>query len=308
MPVIAERGSQVYYAPGRIDRLRQEENQATSSPEKTPSCVFCPGNEILTPPEVWTYNNEGNYFRDRDSAGGWEVRVVPNKFPLVGVEDHEVIIVTPDHAGSFSNMSERQIEIVLFAHRERIKAHQQNKKDVVVFANVKRPSGASQDHLHTQLVTLNPGEIEPDNHEMPLDERTIVATEGDFVLYCPEESEFPFEMVIQSRRPIGTFGDLYDEELKPVATLFRKATWALENNRFAQIISSKTHREDGVPYNFYIKKSRYPDGDGWCIRFNPRLTIPAGFEQATGRIINIVPPQQAAEVLRETLEQFPQAA
>jgi len=63
------------------------------------TCPFCPGHEAMTPPEV---------LADRPGAGahdtpGWDVRVVPNKFPALsmdgtnGVGVHEVIIETPDH-------------------------------------------------------------------------------------------------------------------------------------------------------------------------------------------------------------------
>src|SRR4030095_4731477 len=40
-------------------------------------CPFCPGNEHMTPPEVWADREAGT---DPDKPG-WLVRVVPNKFP-----------------------------------------------------------------------------------------------------------------------------------------------------------------------------------------------------------------------------------
>ena len=40
-------------------------------------CPFCPGNEHMTPPEVWADRDPGT---DPDKPG-WHVRVVPNKFP-----------------------------------------------------------------------------------------------------------------------------------------------------------------------------------------------------------------------------------
>ena len=41
-------------------------------------CPFCPGQEAGTPPAVLT---------KADEAGQWRVRVVPNKFPAVAVDD-----------------------------------------------------------------------------------------------------------------------------------------------------------------------------------------------------------------------------
>ena len=74
-------------------------------------CPFCPGNEGKTPPEVLAYGRNGS---GKDTPG-WSLRVVPNKFPALGIEGgldregeglfdrmngvgaHEVIIETPDH-------------------------------------------------------------------------------------------------------------------------------------------------------------------------------------------------------------------
>ncbi|MGH9510355.1 MAG: galactose-1-phosphate uridylyltransferase, partial [Terriglobales bacterium] len=79
-------------------------------------CPFCEGNESKTPPEILAYrpSPNGGPPPQRDSAG-WRLRVVPNKFPALGIEGslnrqaegmfdkmnglgaHEVIIETPDH-------------------------------------------------------------------------------------------------------------------------------------------------------------------------------------------------------------------
>jgi len=50
-------------------------------PPTTAICPFCYGNENKTPPEVLAYRTSGN----RDQPG-WRVRVVPNKFPVLGIE------------------------------------------------------------------------------------------------------------------------------------------------------------------------------------------------------------------------------
>src|SRR2546427_12905219 len=74
-------------------------------------CPFCPGRESMTPPEVLSYRQNGS----GANAPGWDLRVVPNKFPALQVEGtldregegmfdrmngigaHEVIIETPNH-------------------------------------------------------------------------------------------------------------------------------------------------------------------------------------------------------------------
>jgi len=45
-------------------------------------CPFCYGNEAMTPPEITCYRDFGT----APNTPGWQVRVVPNKFPALGVE------------------------------------------------------------------------------------------------------------------------------------------------------------------------------------------------------------------------------
>src|SRR3989338_7787626 len=82
--------------------------EAHSKSSKT--CPFCPGHESMTPPEILTLRKKSN----PKGALGWSVRVIPNKFPALRIEEnpakagigvydktggfgaHEVIIETPD--------------------------------------------------------------------------------------------------------------------------------------------------------------------------------------------------------------------
>jgi UDPglucose--hexose-1-phosphate uridylyltransferase len=102
-------------------------------------CPFCPGNEAKTPPEIQAYrpNPNGGPPPLRDTPG-WTVRVVPNKFPALGIEGnlnrqaeglfdkmngigaHEVIIETPDHASTLATMPPKRIEDMLWTFRDRI--------------------------------------------------------------------------------------------------------------------------------------------------------------------------------------------
>src|ERR1044071_34380 len=97
-------------------------------------CPFCEGHEQMTPPEVLAFRNHGG----AANARGWDLRVVPNKFPALQVEGtldregeglfdrmngigaHEVIIETPDHHKTLATMSEGEIERVLSAFRDRV--------------------------------------------------------------------------------------------------------------------------------------------------------------------------------------------
>jgi len=57
----------------------------TKRPEtKKDGCPFCCGNESMTPPEIRVDPD-----RKPANSSGWQVRVVPNKFNAVGIDDDE---------------------------------------------------------------------------------------------------------------------------------------------------------------------------------------------------------------------------
>jgi len=133
-------------------------------------CPFCPGNESKTPPEILAHRNGHG---DRDKPG-WSVRVVPNKYPALGIEGnldrradgmydrmngigaHEVIIETPDHSQTFANMPDKAIEDVLWAFRDRVVDLKQDRrfKYILIFKNHGEAAGATLEHPHSQLIAL----------------------------------------------------------------------------------------------------------------------------------------------------------
>ena len=46
------------------------------------NCPFCPGAEGKTPPEILVYGRNGG----GANTSEWKIRVVPNKFPALGIE------------------------------------------------------------------------------------------------------------------------------------------------------------------------------------------------------------------------------
>ena len=105
---------------------------------------------------------------------GWDVRVVPNKFPALEVEGtldrqgeglfdkmsgvgaHEVIIETPEHGQSLATLPVVAIERVLWAFRERVLDLKQDTrfKSILIFKNHGIAAGASLEHPHSQLIAL----------------------------------------------------------------------------------------------------------------------------------------------------------
>jgi UDPglucose--hexose-1-phosphate uridylyltransferase len=130
-------------------------------------CPFCEGNESKTPPEITAIRNGTG-----PNQPGWEVRVVPNKFPALrieggldrkgigaydqmnGVGAHEVIIETPRHSLDLGEAPLEHIHRVLRVYRERLVdlLRDQRFKYVLIFKNRGSAAGASLSHPHTQLI------------------------------------------------------------------------------------------------------------------------------------------------------------
>ena len=130
------------------------------------NCPFCAGNEAKTPPEVLVYGRNGG----GANTTGWSIRVVPNKFPALGIEGgldregeglfdkmngvgaHEVIVESPDHAATLATLPERAVEDVLWGYRDRMLDLKNDKRFryILIFKNhgeaagVRARAGASR--------------------------------------------------------------------------------------------------------------------------------------------------------------------
>jgi UDPglucose--hexose-1-phosphate uridylyltransferase len=130
-------------------------------------CPFCTGNESKTPPEIAALRSSGG-----PNSPGWQVRVVPNKFPALriegmldrkglgiydrmnGVGAHEIIIETPRHDAGLAELSIPEFERVLWMYRERLVdlLRDSRFKYILIFKNYGAAAGASLSHPHTQII------------------------------------------------------------------------------------------------------------------------------------------------------------
>jgi UDPglucose--hexose-1-phosphate uridylyltransferase len=290
-------------------------------------CPFCPGREELTPPEVLAFRNHGG----APNSSGWDLRVVPNKFPALQVEGnldregeglfdrmngigaHEVIIETPDHQKTLASMSEPEIERVLWAFRERIV---DLKRDIrfryiLVFKNHGAAAGATLEHTHSQLIALP---IVPDfvREEVEGARRHYAAKER--CVFC----DIIRQEVAAGRRIIHENADIV--ALSPYAPRFPFETWILPRSHgaryedaprqfyesLARMIKSVLLRMnralESPPYNLIIHSAPFSEQAGdyyhWHVELMPKLTRTAGFEWGTGFYINPTSPEEAAQVLR----------
>ncbi len=242
-------------------------------PEKKTVCPFCSGNEKETPPEIMRLGGG-----EKDTPG-WQIRVVPNKFPITDI--HEVIIHSPDHNKDIEDFDLSQLEKLLNVYHQRFLEHQ-NDGHVMIFCNHGEHAGASLAHPHSQLVVI-PRQINLDALvKEPV--KNIVEDNNFFVTYCPDFSQWPYEVWIAPKKVGTTFADVTDEEMKDLAVILQKTVRRLRVKYEGKLFA----------YNYYIHHAK-----DWFIRIIPRFVHRAGFELGTGLSVNIIDPTVAAEELKK---------
>lgn len=269
----------VIISPQRMQRPTSQGDKVSGKKPGHPS-LFCEGSEDKTPPEILRLGG------GEPNKPGWKVRVFPNKYPIT--DFHEVIVHSPDCHSDIEKLPSKQIELVLRAYRERFLFYKE-KGQVLIFCNHGRHAGSSVDHPHSQLVVL-PFQINLDTlAREPLN--NIVAEKKFFYAYCPDFSQWPYELWLVPKREHVMFGSITDEELTELAVLMQKSLVRLEE------IYKKHHITDfQFGYNYYI----YPKKD-WYLRIIPRFVHRAGFELGTGLSVNIIDPSTAAEEFKGKL-------
>lgn len=257
-------------------RIKRPEDNFAHPQKKL--CVFCPGNEKLTPNETFRIGSGGK------NEPGWLVRVFPNKYPIT--DFHEVIVHSPEHNKDIDEFPVSQTENLLTAYKERY-CFYRPKGQVIIFSNHGEHSGASLTHPHSQLVVI-PSQINLDTLiREPLN--NIIEEDRYFIIYCPDFSQWPYEVWIAPKKEGKIFGEITEEEIKVLAHHLQKTLRKLKKITFKNNLT-----RDGFAYNFYI----YPK-ENWYFRIIPRLVHRAGFELGTGVSVNVIDPKDAAEELKK---------
>jgi UDPglucose--hexose-1-phosphate uridylyltransferase len=255
------------------------------------SCPFCEGREQRTPPETFAIRPGGG----EPDTPGWTVRVVPNLFPVF--EHHEVVVSTPRHVRSFSELTEDEVGGVATAWRERSRtARDSGFPYVHALLNEGREAGASLPHSHTQLAWLSepPPAVAAEDERgsecavcahvaselAASHERAILELDG-IVLLAAYGGRLPYELLIAPREHPAGSG--YESELlRPALTVLADAL------RRLQVL------EGPVPLNAWLH-----DHGHWHIEVLPRLTVFAGIELGAGIYVNSLAPEAAAAALRD---------
>jgi len=279
-------------------------------------CFFCPGNENLTPNEI---------FRLPDGKGGWKVRVIPNKFAATDKSgkykiethntyytfsdafgDHEIVVETPDHKKQLADLSIKEIKDILDVYASRIMelSSVDGVKYVQVFKNSGYEGGTSLVHSHTQIISYNiiPTRV---NEKVLAAKRfvscpycSIVDAEkksdrrcfenNSFAAFTPYASRFNYEIWIVPKFHVTNITNLSNDQMLDLSEILQKVLGKIGDVNFS--------------YNFAMTYS--PEGENlhFHIEVAPRIAIWAGFELGTDTIINSVSPEDAAKWYRGELQ------
>lgn len=319
----------VIFAPSRSLRPRAGgcvhaviDGSASSAP-----CPFCPGNESLTPREIYSVPASS------PGSCGWRVRVVPNKFPALRIEEsparivegghfhfmggcgaHEVIVESPDHTKPLAQQPIDQIVCVLQALQLRYRDLMRDLRfqTVVIFKNHGIEAGTSLAHPHWQLIATSvvPRQLRLKHFEasayfdrtgeclysaLAQQEMTagkrIVARNDHFVAFMPYASHAEFETWILPLCQQASYTHVEPARFPPLAEILQRVLLKLHTGL------------NGPAFNLTIDD--VPRGDDgkchflWHMRIIPRLSNPAGFELGSGMSINTVLPEDAVAFLDE---------
>ncbi len=280
-------------------------------------CPFCPGNEEASAPAL----------ERLDEGGSWKMRVLPNRYPAFSGDEpfsvhhlgpvhveaeasgiHEVFVYSRDHDSGLHALSDTDAADMMRVLQRRFSEHASapNLRFTQAIINHGREAGASLAHPHGQLLGLPfvPGEVLEEQRGFNrfeggcilcttveaelVDGKRVVFANDDVLCICPFWSGSPFEMMIIPRRHDLHLTDADDATLAAVGVAIRDAIAhlreAVGDVSFNLVFSTAPHHYTGAFH--------------WHVNIWPKLHTTAGFERGTGVLINIVPPETAAEHLR----------
>jgi UDPglucose--hexose-1-phosphate uridylyltransferase len=293
------------------------------------TCPFCEGHEQMTPHELLAHRRNGS----GPNGPGWDLRVVPNQFPVLRVEGtldrqgeglfdkmngigaHEVIIESPRHEDTLATIADGAVEQVLAAFRDRVVDLKQDHrfKYIIIFKNHGAAAGASLAHSYSQLIALP---IVPREVRDEVDGARAHFVAKERCVFC----DIVRQETREERRLIAENADMV--AVAPYAPRFPFETWILPRRHQSLFEESPRHEYASLasllrdilrrmnralrfpPYNLLIHSAPLAEPVGelyhWHVEIIPKLTKVAGFEWATGFYVNPTSPEEAAQVLRET--------
>lgn len=275
--------------------------------EYNKSCPFCRGNEYYTLESKFKIENEK----------GWIVRSIDNKFPIVdNLQDniygnHEVMIDTYRHNGSFYNMTEEEFYNMLLMYKDRYSNLIKNKKVqyVSIFKNYLREAGASLNHPHSQIVSLSimPPDIEREiyiskqyyiknnrylyddiiNEEINTKKR-VINNSKNFLTIVPKTTKYTGEIRILFKKNIK-FEHIRNKDIRELSSIFKR------------LFSNLFEINGDIPFNIFIHshpKDIELEYFNVHIHIIPRMYRFGGFELSTGIYVSSIEPKDLADKIK----------
>jgi UDPglucose--hexose-1-phosphate uridylyltransferase len=231
-------------------------------------------------------------------------------FPGLGV--HDVIVDTPRHVVSLTDMTVSEVTELLDVFRERLGqlSNEPYLEYALIFKNVGPTAGASLEHSHSQLLAIPIvppsfiSELEAArrwhereggcyycqllSQEQAQGERIVLRHSG-FTAFCPFVSRFAYETWILPEAHEERFEATPQTLLSSLAETIQKVLSAIETRL-------------GKPgYNVLLHTAPFRKQSPhfhWRLEILPSVSRAAGFEWGTGIHINPVFPEEAAQTLR----------
>ncbi len=329
-----------YWTIVSTERSRRPVEYSKKEITEERSCPFCEGREAETTGEVYAVRKTGTAADSsgwlvRALASKMPILSPESPFDrygegiydlMEGVGKHELIIESPRHDHSLDELSVADIEKVIQVYVQRLNELEKDPrfKYTLLFKNHGLISGSARDiirHTRSQLIAtpITPKRVKEelestrsyfDRHDRCVfcdiirqeakDGSRIVAQNASFFAFCPFASRSPFEIWILPKKHSADFGKLPGQDFPAIASLLKECL-----TKIRALLNDP-------PYNMILHTAPYRHSDKWTywrtveedyhwyLQISPRLTRDAGFEWGTGIYINPTPPEDAAQLLRET--------
>jgi UDPglucose--hexose-1-phosphate uridylyltransferase len=311
----------VIIAPERQYRPSEQECRPHTEPSR---CPFCPGHESMATSALLTMP---------DQKGGWKLRVVPNRYPALRVEEadsgttvgvhdqrgglgaHEVIIDSPSHDEPVTVEESAALHarsLVAAAERMRDLSGDLRLRYHLYFRNVGADAGSTLVHPHAQLLSmaiLPPAvrrELERNRDHHDRTGRLLMGdmlrdelTRGSGIVH--EDADFVVFCPWASRRPFET----WVAPRRHPGSFARTSSSSIGDfgSMIGQTAMALRLALPGVGWNLSLHLSGAQHEDPlwwWHARLVPTVGIPGALESATGVFINAEDPSNAADYLRRT--------
>ena len=291
------------------DTIKSNKNKSSEGPQYSDTCPFCRGNEHL--------NDMPTYLKEKD--GQWLAKSVKNKFPIVDMEtdniygEHEVIVETYRHEGSYYNMSIDEFKHIfdIFINRYKDLSARPGIEYVNIFKNHLRDAGASLMHPHSQIVSFNliPAEIvkeikiarsHMDHYNSNLydyiieselaHQKRVVYDGKSFLVFIPHATRYNGEIRIICKND-KMIDQWVLDEIEEISYIYKRLFEKWEDYNVEQIAFN-------VVIHTYPLNGDYDDLFRTHFHIIPRKFNFGGFELSTDLFVCGTDPEDLAEFLR----------